>query len=423
MAASVLRTVTRVRSRQIPATSVNLTTTAVLALALLAGACGESSLAWHDIAGVADRAAAAVWRVEAKGCGWNSKGSAFAIDNRHLVTNRHVVAVDSSPQIRSRSGRMLAGRVIGSAEHPDLAVIEVSDDLPMRLPFAGTASLGPHEPLVVLGYPAPKHAFKVSAGRIVNFQGPEKAPREAALTNVPIAQGNSGGPGLRSDASVAGVVTLMRLRSSSRDRVAVMFTADTVRPLIQRFITKPKKVLSTCGLGPDYVPPVPKTYEIKEAPPTAPPVEKLPAVEATPKPRVPPATPVPSVADVATDEPRPTPEPTRAPCPTGTVSTRVDEVSSTEKEGEPGTWIVRVRGTVTNEATSDIRIRRVYVHVEGNPPVNLSTGARTPVLSPRASSPWEPPEFEVRSDAQPAEAAAFASWDWIDPDLAHCPSD
>ena len=391
-----------------------------VALVLVAAGCSAPVLGASDIAAVAERAAAAVWRVDAKGCGWRSTGSAFAIDDRHLVTNRHVVAVDSSPDIRSRDGRVRKGRVIGSAEHPDLAVIEVSDDLPVKLPLASTESLGPQEPLVVLGYPAPAHAFKVSAGRIVNFQGTDDAPREAALTNVPISLGNSGGPGLRSDASVAGVVTLMRLRSS-KDKVAIMFTADAVRPMIERFIRKPSEVLSTCGLGPDYVPPVPKTYEIKKAPPTAPPVAKLPVAKTTPKPRIPTATPVTKATPSPEPEPA-APSATAAPCPDGSVTTRVDEVTSAEKPEEPGTWIVRVRGTVTNETTADVRVRAIYVHVDGEPPSNLTAPPDTPVLSPRGSSPWTTQEVEVRSDEQPTEATAFASWDWNDPDLAHCAS-
>ena len=64
----------------------------------------------------------------------------------------------------------------------------------------------------------------------MSFQGTDAEPREAALTNVPITFGNSGGPGLRADATVAGVVTLMRLRNDASERVAIMFTADTIRP-------------------------------------------------------------------------------------------------------------------------------------------------------------------------------------------------
>lgn len=409
----------------IPA-SVSILRRLAVALVLVAAGCSAPVLRATDIAAVAERAAAAVWRVDATGCGWRSTGSAFAIGDRHLVTNRHVVAVDSSPDIRSRDGHVRNGRVIGSAEHPDLAVIEVSDDLPVKLPLASTESLGPREPLVVLGYPAPAHAFKVSAGRIVNFQGTDRAPREAALTNVPISLGNSGGPGLRSDASVAGVVTRMRLRSDSKDKVAIMFTADAVRTVIDRFIAQPRKVLSTCGLGPDYVPPVPKTYEIEKAPATAPPVAELPAAKATPKPRVPTIAPVqtlpaarPTTGPPAPDDPTPSP----VPCPTGTVTTRVEEVAATEKQDEPGSWLVRVRGTVKNETTSDVRVSAVYVHVDGDPPANVAASARTPVLSENGSSPWDAPEVEVRSEERPMEATAFARWDWNDPYLAHCATD
>lgn len=41
----------------------------------------------------------AVYRVEASGCEAVSIGTAFAVDEHHLVTNQHVVAIDTTPQL------------------------------------------------------------------------------------------------------------------------------------------------------------------------------------------------------------------------------------------------------------------------------------------------------------------------------------
>lgn len=71
----------------------------------------------------------AVWRVEATGCGIAGGGTAFAVDDRMLVTNWHVVANDDTPVVVSRDGRRLDGRVVGWSSDPDVALVEVSQDL------------------------------------------------------------------------------------------------------------------------------------------------------------------------------------------------------------------------------------------------------------------------------------------------------
>jgi hypothetical protein len=363
-----------------------------------------------------------VWLVEADGCGWNSKGSAFAIDDRHLVTNRHVVANDSTPELRSRGGRTIRGKVIGSTAHPDVAVIETDDRLDASLVLS-KASADRSDPLVVLGYPSPKHFFSAASGRIVSFQGPGDDPDEAALTNVPIAKGNSGGPGLLGDASVAGIVTLMRLRTDEAERVAIMFTAEAIRPTVQRFLREPEKVLSTCGLGPDHVPRVPKSYEITAPPPTAEPVLIVPT---TPKPSAKPA--------VRTARPAPTPRPTMPPpvtpapeqtprdCPSGTVDSRIEKVEAAERPEEPGTWTVRVYGSTTNNAGQDATLSGIYVRIDGDPPMALRVD-RDDRLAPNQVIFWTSQDVVVRSDSQPSTAVAFASWDWSEPEYAGCGHD
>lgn len=396
-------------------------------LTLIAG-CGSPSIPSREAARIAERAGGAVWLVEADGCGWNSKGSAFAIDERHLVTNRHVVANDSSPRLRARDGRTLTGTVIGSTAHPDLAVVETSQDVGSDLAFSREAP-GAREPIVVLGYPSPKHEFTASSGRIVGFEGPASDPDEAALTNVPIATGNSGGPGLLDDETVAGVVTLMRLRTEAAERVAIMFTADAIRPTVQRFIDEPKKVLSTCGLGPDYVPPVPKTYEITAPPPTAEPAVVLatpkrtstPAATTRSGPVAPrPATPRPTPPPVPTDEPEPEP----VDCPSGTVDSRIEQVEAEARPRpeEPGTWIVRVHGSTVNTGTADATLDGIFVRVDGNPPVNVRVD-RDDRLAPNQVIFWTSPEVVVRSAEEPSSATAVAGWNWSDAEYADCGHD
>lgn len=394
----------------------------VAVLVLASVSCSPPPVAIADVDALADRTGDAVWQVEADGCGWKMRGSAFAIDKRHLVTNHHVIANDSSPIIRSRDGNERQGKVIGASTHPDVAVIEVTDDLPMHVKWARTSSLAAREQLVVIGYPSPAYVFNTSTGQIVNFQGPS-GTREAALVNAAVAGGNSGGPGLRGDASVAGVVTQMRVRDlPSEQHVAILFTADTVRPTVTTFLRKPTKVLSSCGLGPDYIPPVPQNYDIKAAPPRAEPIRALPVPSAAPK------APIASTPRRSLNE-----RPTAAPeeplaCPEGGPVIEVNEVTATEEaENGPGWWTLDVRGLVDNYSYGRIVIR-VAVTVDGDPPVTGPARGHAGTLEPFQKTGWV---FDGRSvyspSGKPTRAEATLDWYWLDskdwPRASECPSD
>ena len=69
---------------------------------------------------LASRFGDAVYRIEVNGCGVTGSGTAFAVDEHHLVTAGHVIAVDSAPKLRSRTGQVLNGRVVGSRLNPML---------------------------------------------------------------------------------------------------------------------------------------------------------------------------------------------------------------------------------------------------------------------------------------------------------------
>jgi hypothetical protein len=398
---------------------VRRTLAVALGSALLALGQGCAQQVVADVAALADEAGEAVWLVDAMGCGWRSRGSAFAIDNRHLVTNRHVVANDSSPVLRSRDGRELTGRVIGAKAHPDVALIEVDTDLGKNLEWAPTSALHTREPVVVIGYPRPEHRFKTSTGQLVQFQGTK---REAALSNAPIDFGNSGGPGLRADGSVSGLVTQMTLRDDPSERVAILFTAGAVESSLAAFLAKPSKVLSTCGLGPDYVPPVPPSYDIDEAPPDAEPVQEV-SLPTEP----PPATKAPQkTVPVATVAVAPTTAPvTPQPCPEGRAVAVVQGSAASEDPDEPGTWIVDVRGEVTNESTRNVFIERIDVRFASEPdPIVVAATPSRQALEPNGFSGWVMDDVEVRSSQEPTpdRIAATPVYRWSSGGFAHCPT-
>ena len=366
-----------------------------------------------DVAALATKVGDAVWRVDTEGCGWVGSGSAFAIDRRHLVTNHHVTANDTSPVVRSRRGKTLQGRVIGATRHPDIAVIEVSEDLPVAVRWAPTPTLLEHESVVVLGYPRPQKQFKAAAGSIVSFEG----GREAALSDAPVERGNSGGPAVRADASVAGVVTRMSLPANPAERVAIIFTADAVRTTVDQLMRRRTNVLSECGLGPDYVPPVPQQYDVTEVPPPPPQPDvsiDVPRPGDTETPIV--------AAPTSTRPPADRPTTSTIPCPSGRPVVRVDRMSASGTD-QPGWWAVRVDGTISNEATDSVTFDAVDVTISGEPPREAKGFPDERTLAPGASTPWRADDFVYSPRGEPTRATAELSWSWSDRRLAGCPSE
>ena len=371
----------------------------------------------EELTTLAADAASAVWRVETAGCGWRGSGSAFAIDARHLITNHHVITTDSSPRLVSRTGEIRQGRVIGALPRPDVAVIEVDEDLPRFVSWARTDDLQTAEPLVVMGYPMPTGTFSLTIGEIVSFQ-PEGS-RQALLSNAPIERGNSGGPALRRDGTVAGVITRMSTGAGG-SRVAIAFTADSVRQSTDEFLRAPNRnVVSTCGQGPDYVPPVPPDFDLPDA-------REIPSPPSQP---APPATvPTPDGAPATTTPPR-SATTTRAStttraCPRGAVSITLDPLRSSHAPENPGWWIVGYSGAINNSAQADIVLdERSTVTIEGDPPRDAIGFPDVTTLSPGESTAWKGGDSTYSPDRQPVRATAKLNWRWADSAYGHCASD
>ena len=208
----------------------------------------------------------AVWRVEASGCDSTASGSAFVIDSHHLVTNHHVISIDARPLLRSRDNKVLQGRVIGATPLPDIAVIEVSEDIGQPLTWAQTDTLRVGQPVVALGYPGDDGDFTVNQGLIVSFQT-DGTGRVAARTDAAIDTGNSGGPGLTSTGEVVGVVTEMAAGTTYQD-VPLLYTHDYLKGTINQILTDEPGYEADCSLG-DSAQPAPTNITVGPAEPSS----------------------------------------------------------------------------------------------------------------------------------------------------------
>ncbi len=141
------------------------------------------------------------------------QGSGFLIDDRHVVTNNHVVTNKREVDIVFDSGLRRTGEVVGTDVFSDLAVVRI-DNLPSGvrpLPLLQDFDvLRVGEPVVAIGNPF-GHANTMTSG-IISALGrtiPDGATRfaipQTIQTDAAINPGNSGGPLLNARGQVIGV--------------------------------------------------------------------------------------------------------------------------------------------------------------------------------------------------------------------------
>lgn len=190
----------------------------------------------------------AVWRVEVEGCGIpEASGTAFAIDDHTLITNWHVVTIDTSPRLVSRDGETeIAARVVGMNRDPDVAVLETEESLPVALDWADTDSLSEGQHLVALGYPVPALDFSVTSTNIVSFQVEDRR-RQAIRSDGNIDYGNSGGPALTSRGEVAGVVTELDPNLEGLRVVSLIYTHSSLAETIEQMIEEDEPPEPDCS--------------------------------------------------------------------------------------------------------------------------------------------------------------------------------
>lgn len=153
-------------------------------------------------------------RLLIEACGGVQLGTGWIVDPDSVVTNAHVVAGGRDVRIQELNGNEVIGRVVLFDPRTDVAIVHAPglQGPPLRLE---TASFDRGEGGATLGYPGDEngrlvtHAAAVQArypARGRDIYGRSAVTREVYELRSPVRQGDSGGPFVLPDGSVAGVV-------------------------------------------------------------------------------------------------------------------------------------------------------------------------------------------------------------------------
>ncbi|MEZ4445254.1 MAG: serine protease [Polyangiaceae bacterium] len=188
-------------------------------------------------------------------------GSSFLIDDRHLLTNCHVVAPYAKVAVEMRDKRRVLGHVRRLNPERDLAVVELEAPLAdfVVLPLSEEGELRAKQPVSILGYPVGL-PLSLTEG-VVSHPRQLLGDQYYLQTDAAINPGNSGGPILDDAQQVVGVTTCKhrsaelvgfgipsrdahRFVQSFRDQTAV-FGVEC--PACEDLVEKATRYCDSCG--------------------------------------------------------------------------------------------------------------------------------------------------------------------------------
>lgn len=181
-------------------------------------------------------AGASILRIDALAisCGRSQEGTGWVAAPGLVVTNAHVVAGAEQVTVTTAQGRRTRAEVVAFDPDRDLAVLAVARLGVDPLRLGGDLDHG--DEAIVAGYPG-GGPYRVAAARVRgslsargdDIYGTSGVTRSLYALRVDVHPGNSGGPLLRTDGSVAGVVFA---RSVDDPHTAYALRLDELRPVL-----------------------------------------------------------------------------------------------------------------------------------------------------------------------------------------------
>jgi S1-C subfamily serine protease len=177
------------------------------------------------------------FRIVGAACGRIQEGSGFLVEGSHVVTNAHVIAGVTTPRVQSQEGGEFVGTVVAFDPARDIAVLRLdsspAEELTLATEPADRGSAG-----AVIGYPEGGDLTGVRAAvrRTLSAVGRDIYSRNTVERDIyelqtRVVPGNSGGPFVTEDGTVAGVVFAA---SSSNQGIGYALTMEELRPVLDR---------------------------------------------------------------------------------------------------------------------------------------------------------------------------------------------
>lgn len=200
------------------------------------------------------------------------QASGFVFDDqRHLITNAHVVQSAEQIDVVFSDGSISSANVVGLDLNSDLAVIQV-DELPVGvfpLPLGDMSELAVGQTVLAVGNPFGLEGTLTQGiisglGRTIQALNHYGIP-ESIQTDAAINPGNSGGPLLNLDGEVIGVNAQIETGGTSRTNSGVGFAIPVglVKRVIPELIEKGKAEWAWLGVsGGDVTPSLIQAMEL-----------------------------------------------------------------------------------------------------------------------------------------------------------------
>jgi S1-C subfamily serine protease len=150
---------------------------------------------------------ALAYTVTIEGSGIYGSGVLLAPEAGLVVTNQHVVAEMPNPRVKFYDGTVVTARVLEMDRTLDLALLEVPPQRRAPPVVGDTDALRPGDDIYAIGNP--RHlGFTVSRG-IVSYVGRPLDGVRYLQTDLPINDGNSGGPVVNVRGELVGVMSFV----------------------------------------------------------------------------------------------------------------------------------------------------------------------------------------------------------------------
>lgn len=174
-------------------------------------------------------------RIRSQTCEGLGVGSGFLIDDRTIITNRHVVEGADELEVETSEGEDLRVAVASQGLLADLAVVALAEPLDMSSSVDATARLASENPdpgdaLRAFGYPG-GGALTVTEGVVEDYTVDPRLGNLSKVirSDVEIEPGSSGGPAVNDDDEVIGVVYAIEVDTSK----SLIVPVETLQRLLE----------------------------------------------------------------------------------------------------------------------------------------------------------------------------------------------